>query len=311
MVSEAIRCQDVKAVSLGFEVFDDLRQCIGRRRFEVRIVHEDAAGVAPFCFALDVLHKRLDRSGRLGRVADAHVPVEVMPTLVGRCLPKGVRTTGVVAIDAATREANERWHEAELLAHGRADFVNVGDEVGGICVYVIVVVLTRVQANLMAALPDVLDRIDVTGIAQDEPRGFDAIAVERIEYLLGMSGGPIVEGEVDDLFGGLDVVGTGARLGAILGVSRDCGCLIVRRIAGSRDTGARGGGRSDNVSCRLAGGRAGDEADNARKYDDDENGDDEQETVAGRPGIGGAPWSLALRVVASLVLLLIWLSCAS
>ena len=48
----------------------------------------------------------------------------------------------------------------------------------------------------MAALPDVLDRIDVTGIAQDEPRGFDAIAVERIEYLLGMSRGPIVEGEL-------------------------------------------------------------------------------------------------------------------
>ena len=215
MISEAIRCQDVKAVSLGFEVIDDLRQCIGRRRFEVRIVHEHAAGVAPFCFAFNVLHKRLDRSGRLSRVADAHVPVEVMPTLVGCRLFEGVRTTGVVAIDAATREANERWHEADLLAYGRADFVNVGDEVVRVRVDVIVIMLTRVQTNLMAALPDLFHGIDVTGIAQDEPRCLDAIAVERIEYLLGMPRGPIVEGEVDDLFGGLDVVGASARLGSV------------------------------------------------------------------------------------------------
>ena len=170
--------------------------------------------------------------------------------------------------------------------------------------------LTRVQTNLMAALPDLFHGIDVTGVAQDEPRCLDAIAVERIEYLLGMPRGPIVEGEVDDLFGGLDVVGASARLGAILGVSRDCGRLAVCRLAGCRYTGARGGGNGGALR-RFVGRRAGDEADNARKYDDDENGDGEQETVAGRPGIGSASWSLALRVVASLVLLLIWPSCAS
>ena len=59
---------------------------------------------------------------------------------------------------------------------------------------------------MVAALPYVFHVIEMPGIAHNEPRRLDAVAVECIENLVRVARGAIVESEIDHALVGLDVV---------------------------------------------------------------------------------------------------------
>ena len=158
----------------------------------------------------------------------------------------------------------------------------------------------------MAALPDFFHGIDVTGVAEDEPCRLDSVGIERIENLLRMLGGAIVEGEVNNLLAGLHVICALAGRGSILcvtgehrggGVRRGCAHGRIRSLLRR----ARRGRRILTRVRVIV--RTGEEPHDAGECDDDEYGNDKQKAVAWRTCVGGAVRLLSLAALAILIAL--------
>ncbi len=76
------------------------------------------------------------------------------------------------------------------------------------------------QTNLVAAVPDIFDIVNMPCVTQDKPGRFDSVFIERVQDFVRIFGRSVIKGKVDDLFRWLDVVCARACQGAVLFIRR-------------------------------------------------------------------------------------------
>ena len=166
-------------------------------------------------------------------VARGDVPIEVLVAAVangaGQARHDALAVISGDGIGRATWKADEAGDIPDLLLDHLADGIQVVVVCGVAGVDSGVVVRVRVQADGVPAVVGLLDEVVVLGaVARDEEGRLDPIAVEHVEYLGRQLGGPVVDGEVDDLLvcrgaGPLRAVGVYSKVGIACGkVLRGC-----------------------------------------------------------------------------------------